>query len=193
METKTIPLTSSELGESGGITGYASTKNQIDSLGDMIVDGAYGDLKKFLKQGFVTVSHDTKSAPIGYILEAKEDAKGLWVKMAFHSTPAAQQVRTVLLERLKAGKDVGLSIGYLAKKWTFESFEGQRVRILREIELKEFSIVTMPAAPDATVISGKWDESHMLADLTILTTLEELHPSRLSRLNTKKSTHEFAH
>lgn len=134
METKTIPLTSSELGESGGITGYASTKNQIDSLGDMIVDGAYGDLPKFVRQGFVTISHDTKSAPIGYILEAKEDAKGLWVKMAFHSTPSAQHVRTVLLERLKAGKEVGLSIGYLAKKWTFESFDGQRVRVLREIE-----------------------------------------------------------
>ena len=190
IETKTSSLSPSDMAESGRITGYASTKNQIDAQGDLIVDGSYGDLAKFIREGFVTVSHDTKATPIGYITQAKEDAKGLWVEMSFHSTPAAQHVRTVLLERLKAGKDVGLSIGYLARDWAFETREGMRVRVLKRIELKEFSIVTMPAAPDARVISAKREEVAPFDEIHTLTILDELHPSRM---NTPHKTHEFAH
>jgi len=151
-----------ELGSS--LEGYASIKHVIDSYGDVILDGAYGDLAEFVRSGFVAVGHDHSGIPVGFITRAIEDSKGLLVGMEFHSTGAAKAAQTVTLERLHAGKRVGLSIGYLPLEWGFESREGKRVRLLKRIELKEFSLVSLPAVADAVVtrIKGAQD-----ADLQI--------------------------
>ncbi|MBA4291361.1 HK97 family phage prohead protease [bacterium] len=152
MERKTFWIENKNegLGELGdGLRGYASVKNVVDSYGDVICDGAYGDLGEFVRTGFVAVGHDHSGIPVGYVTEAKEDERGLLVGMKFHSTAEAQAAKTVADERLAAGKRVGLSIGYLPRIWDFEMRDGRRVRLLKEIELKEFSLVTLPAAVGA--------------------------------------------
>lgn len=134
-----------------GLAGYASVKNEVDATGDVILDGAYGDLAEFIESGFVAVGHDHSSPPVGFVVSAKEDAKGLWVAMEFHSTSTAQEARIVAEERLAAGKRVGLSIGFLPVEWTFENRNGRRVRLLQRIDLKEFSLVSLPTARGAVV------------------------------------------
>ncbi len=137
------------------LSGYASVKNVVDAYGDVILDGAYGDLDEFVRNGFVSVGHDHSGVPVGYVRSAKEDRKGLFVQMVFHSTQEALDAKTVAEERLAAGKRVGLSIGYLPLEWTFELRDDRRVRLLKRIDLKEFSLVSLPAAAGATAVSMK--------------------------------------
>jgi HK97 family phage prohead protease len=129
----------------GTIEGYGSVKHAIDSYGDRIADGAYGDLSGFVRKGFLAEGHDWDSAPIGYILDAREDEHGLFFKAQFHSTPEAQKVRTVVMERMAAGKDVGLSIGFFTKDAEYTSVNGKQIRILKDIDIREISVVAVPA------------------------------------------------
>lgn len=128
------------------LEGYASIKHQVDAYGDILETGAYQNINRWLEQGFVTVGHAYHKLPIGYILAAHEDEIGLKVQMAFHATQEGESALVMAQERLGAGKSVGLSIGYLPLKWRYESRDGSRVRVLEQIELKEFSLVNMPAA-----------------------------------------------
>lgn len=155
METRLLDLEIKRISDEGILEGYASVKNEIDAYGDVIVDGAYSNLPEFVRDGFVAVGHDHSSVPIGFVLEAKEDDHGLFVRMRFHSTKEAQAQRTVAQERMAAGKSVGLSIGYVALEWSWEDISGRRVRVLKKILVKEFSLVTMPAAQQALATGVK--------------------------------------
>jgi HK97 family phage prohead protease len=138
----------------GYVEGYGGYKGNVDSVNDVILDGAFKNLDKFKDVGFMSDGHNWDSA-IGYIEEAREDSNGLWVKMAFHSTPDAQTTRTKVQERLAAGKSVGMSIGYRTKRASQGTVEGKQVRLLEEIEVFEVSLVLMPANERATVLSAK--------------------------------------
>lgn len=155
MERKIQEMEIRGLGPEGVLEGYASVKGDLDAYGDVVADGAYGDLGRFVRDGFVTVGHDHSGVPIGFLESAREDARGLFVRMRFHSTALAQEAWRVAKERFSAGKSVGLSIGYVARDWTFEDRAGRRVRVLRGLELKEFSLVTVPAAAGALATSVK--------------------------------------
>jgi HK97 family phage prohead protease len=75
----------------------------------------------------------------------------------FHSTPKAQLLRKVIRERLERGKDVAMSIGY---QITDDEFDEQKsVRMLKEIELFEVSVVSVPANPLARLASVKQIEA----------------------------------
>lgn len=153
--------------DEGVLEGYASVKNEVDSYGDVVLDGAYSNLAEFVRDGFVSYGHDLAGAPIGFVESAREDAKGLFVTMRFHGTPAGQEAWTVAQERMAAGRSVGLSIGYVPLQWRYEDRDGVRVRLLESIELKEFSLVTMPAARSA-VATGVKSLSNRVADLAVL-------------------------
>lgn len=161
----------------GRLEGYAAVKHQVDRQGDILADGAFGNLAEFVRDGFVSVAHRHQRLPIGYIEEAREDDHGLWVAMRFHQTPAGQSAYTVAKERLAAGKTVGLSIGYVPRTWRWESHGSQRVRRLTLIELKEFSLVTVPAMPLAQATRVKADADD-LAPPWPKPSVDELNPAR---------------
>lgn len=175
----------------GILKGYANVTAEIDDGGDIILPGAFQDgIDEFLKTGFLAHSHDwgVASGQIGYPVVAREDDHGFYVEAEFHSTPDAQIVRTKAAERMNAGKQVGLSIGYrpsatpayitpdqyaselpkyvkpsrlaenLAKAQLFS-----RIRLLSKVENKEFSIVTSPMnkLSEATAIKSNEGEKTM--------------------------------
>lgn len=136
----------------GALEGYASTFLNWDSVRERPVKGAFtAHLADFLKDGFIAIGHDWSGLPIATPVEAREDDHGLFVKAAFHSTPEAQQARTVVRERIERGKSVKLSIGYevLDDDYTQEG------RLLKDIKLYEWSIVTVPANDRASVTFAK--------------------------------------
>lgn len=157
MERKSLYLEIKSAGSTDGpgyLEGYGAYKGNIDSYGDVIRDGAFKGLEEFIVSGFMGEAHAWDKA-VGYIEEAREDDKGLWVKMAFHSTPDAQSLRTKVNERLAAGKSVGLSIGYFTRESENGQINGQDVRFLNSIEVFEVSVVTMPANDQAKVLAAK--------------------------------------
>lgn len=157
----------------GSFSGYGAVFNNVDSYGDVILPGAFKKtIKTFLKSGFNVVGHEWSDLPIAFPTEAHEDAKGLMLTAAFHSTNAAQAARTVMFERAAAGLDVGLSIGYRTVNSEMVSKDDKRIlalgidpntptmwgdqyRLLKQVDLFEVSYVTAPANTSATATAVK--------------------------------------
>lgn len=92
--------------------GYGAVFGNRDDGGDIIQPGFFEPvIPDFLREGFISWGHDWYD-PVAMPLTAAEDARGLDITWQFHSTPAAQEKRTITAERLNAGKTMGLSIGY---------------------------------------------------------------------------------
>lgn len=96
----------------GGARGYGVVYGNWDSHKDVMAPGGLANPEAFTKDGFFPVGHNWGDLPVGYIVDAKEDAHGLEVVFAYHSIQAAQDARIVAKERMEAGKSVGLSVGF---------------------------------------------------------------------------------
>lgn len=155
LEHKRTTIQQGAVSDTGMLVGYANVTGVLDRAGEVVVRGAYKNLEGFVADGFMAVGHDWLGLPVGTIRDAREDDTGLWVEAEFHSTEDAQKARTVVAERLAAGKSVGLSIGYRVVADGYRDHEGQKVRHLDEVEVHEFSIVTVPANPQSMVSAVK--------------------------------------
>jgi HK97 family phage prohead protease len=141
-----------DTGKHGGLSGYASTFQNFDRANERVVKGAFlGTLARFKQDGFIAVGHDWSSLPVATVTDAYEDEHGLFLSAEFHSTPLAQEARTIAQERIDRGKSVSMSIGYEVKTDEFIE-EG---RLLKELDLFEVSLVNVPANPLATVTGVK--------------------------------------
>jgi HK97 family phage prohead protease len=128
----------------------------VDLVGDRIAPGAVRNLERFVRDGFVTVSHDWSAVPVASILEAWEDERGVLIRARFHSHPAAEAVYTYVRERTELGKSVRFSIGFYVLKTHDEATEdGRTVRVIDELELVEASIVNVPANPATELVAVK--------------------------------------
>jgi len=97
----------------GGLKGMALKYGEMDSYCSVFAPGsATAALPDFVANGSFLESHDADDLAIGYIKSAVDTGMGVEVEVEYHSTPAAKDARTVALERLAAGKKVGLSIGF---------------------------------------------------------------------------------
>ena len=144
--------------DSGGFEGYASLFGVKDSYGDTVQPGAFKDtLPQFIERGFIAAGHEWAGLPIGYVEDAFEDEKGLFIRVRYHSTDEAQAARKVAQERIAAGKFVGLSIGYMvaAGGATMKS-DG---RHLTKLDLFETSRVNVPALAPAGLTGVKSAEA----------------------------------
>lgn len=130
------------------IEGYASFFDQVDTGGDIVAQGAYGNSLNELSakgRGVKMLWQHDPAQPIGVWDEVREDAKGLYVKGRILTDVEKGREAAALIE---AGAIDGLSIGYRTKKSTKTS-KGQR--LLTELELWEVSLVTFPMLPTARV------------------------------------------
>lgn len=152
---KAIPFEIKALSDEGTFDLYAAVLGNIDRQGEIIAPGAFANLAAFARDGCGLSNHQTHSLPIALIDSATADNVGLRITGRFHSTPEAQACRTVVKERLAAGKSVSCSIGYRTLDSTTEVRDGKTIWILKSIELYEFSFVNFPANPLATVATVK--------------------------------------
>lgn len=131
--------------------GYGSVFGNVDHGGDVVMPGAFSDsLKGHKEAGTMPLMywmHQSDQVP-GVWLDMAEDRKGLYVKGEVLDTALGRDVR-ILLEK-KAVR--GLSIGYrpLEADWRSDG-----VRMLKEVDLAEVSIVSMAMNPLAQVENMK--------------------------------------
>jgi len=132
------------------IEGHGSVFGNRDHGDDIVMPGAFAKtLKNYKRLGTMPLMfwmHDPKQVP-GMWTEMYEDEKGLVVKGEFVDTPLGNEVRT-LVER-KAVR--GLSIGY---QTIDDEFKGD-VRMIKEVDLWEVSVVSLAMNPMAQVESVK--------------------------------------
>lgn len=138
---------------------YCAVFGNVDRHGDVIDPGAVANLDEFVAEGMGLVNHDLHSLPIAYVVSAVQDAKGVKVVGRFHSDPQAQRVRTVVRERLDAGKSVKCSIGFRVVDGASETIGGRTIYRIKSLLLYEFSFVNIPANPRAGVTDVKSEDA----------------------------------
>ena len=146
IEQKSLSLEVKAVGEEGQIEGYGAVFGNRDSYGHIMVKGAFTETLKGRKPKMLW-QHNMLD-PIGSWDEYAEDERGLYMKgrIAIKSTKGRDAY-----ELVKAGAIDGLSIGYVTKDYEMEG----GARLLKEVDLFETSLVTMPANAAAMVTSVK--------------------------------------
>jgi HK97 family phage prohead protease len=152
MKTKDFALQVKDLSESDGtFEGYGSIFGNIDSYGEKVVAGAFGEsLAKHMREGtkpLMLWQHDPWS-PIGVWEELAEDGKGLKGRGRLLKGVKAADEALILL---KNGAVQGLSIGYRE----VETEPDGNIRLLKKLDLLEISIVSFPANRRARVETVK--------------------------------------
>jgi len=152
MEYSTFPfLETKTTGLDGQFSGYASTYGK-DLTNDRILPGAYaksivssrGQVPIFWGHPGISGTADW----IGLSSRLVEDQKGLFLdgNLALKTTAgnnAFEFLRFAAQQDYKAG----LSIGFVTNTWDMDGSE----RVLKEIDVKEVSIVPFPAQPRARI------------------------------------------
>jgi HK97 family phage prohead protease len=134
----------------GYIEGYLATYSP-DDVGDKILPGAFKKTISEVKASGRTIkylfNHDL-SQPLGVIEEMAEDGKGLYFKARISKTKSAQEK----YEMAKEGILDSNSIGYRVIQ---ADYEENGLRLLKEVQLYEGSLVTIPANHTAKVTDIK--------------------------------------
>jgi HK97 family phage prohead protease len=133
--------------EFGYFEGYASVFGNIDSYQDVMMPGAFS---KSLgrKQKYSLYWQHSMMKMLGSITESYEDANGLYVKGRINCSTAMGKDIYALL---KSGDITGMSIGYITRECEYDN----QLRMLKEVDLIEVSLVSEPANPLAQVTSVK--------------------------------------
>lgn len=170
MLTKSRPLQIKAVGEAddlaeGTIKAYASVFGNIDSYGDVVEKGAFARTISEWKESGDTLpllwGHNTLDPDfnIGGVKSAVEDDHGLLIEAEFDlDNPKAAQVY-----RLCKGRRVrDLSFAFDIAEAGEGKVDDQPVRVLKDLDLFECSIVPYGANPETSIVAVK----HSLQSLT---------------------------
>lgn len=131
--------------------GHGSIFGNVDLGGDVVVPGAFRkSLARHKKAGSLPQMfwmHRPDQVP-GRWLDMEEDSKGLYVRGELADTPLGQEMHTLL--KMKAVR--GQSIGY---QTVDSEFSKDGIRLLKEVELWEVSLVSLAMNPLAQVEAVK--------------------------------------
>ena len=152
-EVRSFALQIKATGDDGTVEGYGSVFGVRDNYDDVIAKGAFiQSLKDHKAAGTMPAmlwQHDADK-PIGVWTEMVEDGKGLRIKGQLAMETVKGKEAHALL---KMGALNGLSIGFMAKEWSYD--RETEVRTLTAIDLWEVSLVTFPANEKARVTNVK--------------------------------------
>lgn len=169
-------------------TGYGAVFGNIDSYGDVISPGAFKkSLAQHEKEGthpLMFLNHDAfGSLPIGKWTNMEEDDFGLKVTGELLNTSAGKDTYVAL----KASALNGLSIGFRPVEWSMRSKPDDPRRTLKQVDLVEVSVVTLPANQKARVLDVKND----LDEMTIRDLEDLLRECGLSKAQAKAVASQF--
>lgn len=154
-EIKSLPFKIDRVCETGEFTGYASTFGEVDLGNDIIEKGSFRKTLLETKGRIPVLDHHDPTRQIGWNLEAKEDDRGLLVRGLLDlNVRVARERHSLMKMAIEVGGRTGLSIGFRAIKEEPDK-KNPVIRRLREIQLFEYSVVTFPMNPEASVTTTK--------------------------------------
>lgn len=149
-------LKTAENDESGKISGYASTYNNPDLAGDVMLPGCYDAvLNKIKSSGVMPVmffSHDHWSVPCGTWDEINSDEKGLYVSGRINRDLESGKE---IYSALKFGSLSGLSVGFSFSPEGVEDNDAGGYDFKVIDDLMEISICAMPCNQSARIDAVK--------------------------------------
>lgn len=122
----------------------------VDRYGDTVAVEGW-DLKNFRNNPVVLWMHDNTMLPVGKASNVRVEDGALKARVTF--TPESLvKFNDVVLELVKTGYLNATSVGFIPTKYNFVDDPQRRFGIdFLEQELLEFSIVTVPANPEALI------------------------------------------
>lgn len=138
--------------ERATFSGLGSVFGNVDGGGDIVEHGAFAKSlserkpKLLLQHGFSEIG----VIPAGKFTTVKETAQGLEVAGELF---LENDLLRLTHRGMKEGELDGLSIGYVPKRWEWDATS--EVRLLKEVDLYEVSIVTWPMNEAATITAVK--------------------------------------
>jgi HK97 family phage prohead protease len=134
------------------VEGIASPYNNIDQGDDIVVPGAFTrNIQEKGTERPALWQHNVRE-PVG-VLTLKDSVEhlGCTIRMPKSDSFVAGRV----MPQVKTGSVTGLSIGYRTIDYSMEQREGRDVRMLRQVEVHEVSLVTFPMNEKARVTAAK--------------------------------------
>lgn len=183
----TIPLSIKALND-GEFEGHGSIFGNEDLGGDVVMKGAFRkSLEKHREANSLPQMfwmHKPDQVP-GKWVSMSEDQNGLRVKGVLADTPLGNEIRTLL--KMDAVK--GLSIGYSTVD---QEWKDDGTRLLKEVELWEVSVVSLPMNPLAQVAHAKSRLSEIGEYVPTLKEFERiLREAGCSRSTAKRLVHNM--
>ena len=145
--------------DEGIFSGYGSTFGNLDLGGDMIQAGAFtkslDEWHTKNEMPFLLAFHDM-NRPIGDWLEMREDEKGLFVRGQLWVKGDRRIEDAVMAYNMLRGTgQKTLSIGYRVNDYEMQDSMNGSIRVIKEIDLVEVSIVPIPMNPQAKITAVK--------------------------------------
>lgn len=132
---------------------FVISTGAVDRERDVISPKGW-DLKHFRKNPVVLFAHDNRRPPIGrgFDLEKGDEALKASVEFMDNETDTSG-FSDMIFRMIKGGFLRATSVGFLPKEWEFEDEDADRVFGINfsKQELLEFSIVPVPANPEALI------------------------------------------
>lgn len=129
---------------------FTISTDTVDRYGDVIsVDG--WDLVNYRRNPVVLWAHDARLLPIARASDVRIEDGALKATAEFAPAAANPMAESVL--QLIRGRFLNAtSVGFMPRKWRFSEDDGRTFGIdFEEQELLEFSVVPVPANPDALI------------------------------------------
>ena len=139
--------------DSGEFEGYASVFGGNDAVNDTIEKGAFSQSLEKGERISMFVNHNSMDVPVGDWVELSEDDTGLHAKGRIDLN---HRDGPTVYSALKRSAMDALSIGFRMNKGDFEE-KDDGGRIIKNLELKEISIVNFPADNSARIAVVKSD------------------------------------
>lgn len=128
--------------------GFASTSD-LDQGGDIIVKGAWG--RTLAERGSkvkMLWGHKAELMPLGKFTMIEERESGLYVEGKISNTAAGRDAMTLLRD----GAIDSMSIGYMTRE---ADYNDDGVRVIKDLDLFEVSLVNFPMNEKAVITSVK--------------------------------------
>ena len=151
-EIKSFPFEVKATAEENNIftfEGYASTFNNIDYGDDIVIRGAFSNSLAKDSQVPILWQHQMNEV-IGISVQLYEDDKGLFIKGNLPKDDTLVSGR--IIPQMKVGSIKEMSIGFFTKNYDVAK---NGIRLLKEIDLFEVSLVTKAKNPQALVSGFK--------------------------------------
>lgn len=143
----------SEDGKFYEFSGYAATFGNIDKVDDICVKGCFADSiqkKKDKGEKLIILWQHQRDMPLGVYFEFEEDDKGLFVKGRMPKADTFVNGR--VWPQMQVGSIGKMSIGFFIIE---REFNEEGIRLLKELDLFEVSLVTIPANDEAVITDMK--------------------------------------
>lgn len=136
------------------VTGYISTTD-IDLYNDLVTNAAMKSMIRQIYESNITIDYeheafrdDPSILPVGKIVEAKMDEKGLWVKAVLNSnSPKFKD----LWGSIKDGFINAFSIAFQPLKTVVKNLGDDKVRLIEDLKLLNVALTGVPVNQGAVV------------------------------------------